>query len=108
MEEAMKRLVGMVLIVFAVGCAAPNKQTSATEEADVDAMLKEVSRLEHGQRFLPLNAESSKTGVPWSGFFALDTETGQLCRTTAYQFNNRFDQLPLCFALANPTAHPNK
>jgi hypothetical protein len=34
------------------------------------------------QRFIPIHREPSNlTGVPWSGAFALDTKTGDLCRT---------------------------
>jgi hypothetical protein len=37
------------------------------------------------QRFLPIAGESALTeGVPWHGFFALDTKTGELCTTVSY------------------------
>lgn len=37
------------------------------------------------QRFLPIAAESAPTeGIPWHGFFALDTKTGELCTTVSY------------------------
>lgn len=37
------------------------------------------------QRFVPIPAESVITqGVPWHGFFALDTKTGELCTTVRY------------------------
>jgi hypothetical protein len=37
------------------------------------------------QRFLPIPADSVMTqGVPWHGFLALDTRTGDLCRTVSY------------------------
>jgi hypothetical protein len=36
----------------------------------------------HYQRFLPVQAEVVMTeGIPWYGFFALDTKTGTLCST---------------------------
>ena len=39
----------------------------------------------HVQRFVPIPAGSVMTqGVPWNGFFALDTETGELCTTVRY------------------------
>jgi hypothetical protein len=39
-------------------------------------------------------------GVPWHGFFALDTQTGQLCRTTIFELNKDFDSsVPPCFSL---------
>jgi hypothetical protein len=37
------------------------------------------------QRFVPVPAENVMTeGVPWHGYFALDTETGELCTTVSY------------------------
>jgi hypothetical protein len=33
--------------------------------------------------------------IPWHGYFALDTKTGQLCRTTGYGLQG-FEGLPLC------------
>lgn len=37
------------------------------------------------QRFVPVPAEAVMTeGVPWHGFFALDTKTGELCTTVGY------------------------
>lgn len=36
----------------------------------------------HYQRFVPIPAEAVMTeGVPWHGYFALDTKTGTLCVT---------------------------
>jgi len=38
------------------------------------------------QRFVPIQAESLMSeGIPWHGFFALDTRTGTLCRTVIYK-----------------------
>jgi hypothetical protein len=40
----------------------------------------------HYQRFVPIPPERAMTnGVPWDGFFALDTKTGTLCRTLTYK-----------------------
>ncbi len=33
------------------------------------------------QRFVPVPREGAPAGMPWSGAFALDTKTGQLCWT---------------------------
>lgn len=33
------------------------------------------------QRFIPVPREANLAGVPWSGSLALDTLTGQLCKT---------------------------
>jgi hypothetical protein len=49
------------------------------------------------QRFVPIQP-SNVMHVPWTGFFALDTKTGRLCRTTetASFDGNLWNQLPLC------------
>jgi hypothetical protein len=37
------------------------------------------------QRFVPIPADYLPTqGIPWHGFFALDTKTGELCTTVSY------------------------
>jgi hypothetical protein len=57
----------------------------------------------HYQRFLPITNPDTFGGparevIPWHGFFALDTKTGQLCRTTAYGLQS-FQGLPECVVL---------
>jgi hypothetical protein len=38
------------------------------------------------QRFVPIPADTVMTeGVPWHGFFALDTKTGTLCVTLEFK-----------------------
>jgi hypothetical protein len=81
------RVLGAAMLLS--GCGATDKPIPP-----VQAQVTPV------QRFLPLNAESQKSGVPWSGFFALDSQTGQLCRTTSRQFGNEFDQIPACLSIA--------
>jgi len=40
----------------------------------------------HYQRFLPIPTDGFSTdGIPWHGYFALDTETGSLCRTVTLE-----------------------
>jgi|SRR5579859_5191380 len=75
-------------VMLLSGCGATDK-----------SIVPVQAQVTPGQRFLPLNAESQKSGVPWSGFFALDSQTGQLCRTTSRQFGNEFDQIPACLSL---------
>lgn len=39
----------------------------------------------HYQRFVPIPADAFFTqGIPWHGYFALDTKTGTLCKTIAF------------------------
>lgn len=55
------------------------------------------------QRFVPVpTPQSGMTGLPWSGFFALDTKTGILCLTSSISTGRLADykeSLPLCAAL---------
>jgi hypothetical protein len=86
----MKHLLILSALIFTAGCDTPEKPTTPPAQSQPAPF----------QRFLPLNAEGQKAGIPWSGFFALDSQTGQLCRTTPRQFGNEFDQIPSCSALA--------
>jgi hypothetical protein len=91
----MKHLLIIGAAMLIAGCTTTKKSTSPVE-----------AQATPFERFLPLNAESQKSGVPWAGFFALDTQTGQLCRTTTRQFGNEFDQLPTCTSLAQGKPAP--
>jgi hypothetical protein len=52
------------------------------------------------QRFVPIN-EHTMLGVPWTGAFALDTKTGQLCQTfpLSQKSPEWATNLPSCFEL---------
>jgi hypothetical protein len=60
------------------------------------------------QRFIPVPRQPENvTGVPWSGAFALDTKTGQLCRTYDGEFAEKWQALPSCLDIfLQPTANP--
>jgi hypothetical protein len=53
------------------------------------------------QRFLPVSPPAQFVqGVPWHGFFALDTQTGQLCRTTILELGKEYmASVPTCYSL---------
>jgi hypothetical protein len=52
------------------------------------------------QRFVPVSTpQANMSGVPWTGFFALDTKTGQLCLTTNLDPPEKFNNLPNCNTL---------
>ena len=93
-----KRLSALILMFGLSGCARPIQDPSPTVSPTV------VSRMDKPQRFLPVNPSSYIIeNIPWHGFFALDTETGQLCRTTTFQFTKGgtdFNSLPTCFSLS--------
>lgn len=49
------------------------------------------------QRFVPLPPpQAGMMGVPWTGFFALDTQMGQLCLTTGVYIPEKYERLPTC------------
>jgi hypothetical protein len=52
--------------------------------------------LNHYQRFVPVERAPDNMRVPWNGFFALDTQTGQLCLTTGAYIPEGFSKLPTC------------
>jgi hypothetical protein len=53
------------------------------------------------QRFLPISPSPQMVqNSVWHGFFALDTQTGQLCRTTKLDLAMPdFNALPTCLSL---------
>jgi len=54
------------------------------------------------QRFVPMPRQPENVqGVPWSGAFALDTKTGQLCRTYDGGVTEKWDGLVPCIDLFN-------
>jgi len=62
----MKTLLAIILCVSALGCARKPKTIV--------------------QRFVPISSDGfAIEGVPWHGYFALDTETGSLCRTVSLE-----------------------
>jgi hypothetical protein len=57
------------------------------------------------QRFVPVPApQAGMMGVPWTGYFALDTKTGQLCLTSDKHVPENFGDLPTCVVvtMTNP------
>lgn len=86
--------IAAVTILQADGCTS--KPAVQPEKAKVAAY----------QRFVPVPApQTGMAGVPWTGFFALDTQIGQLCLTTGVYIPEKFNGLPTCEEdlKANPT-----
>ena len=87
-----------LLLLSVSGCSALDQQKPATTpEPKVQTVC---------QRFVPVSPSSGLAqGVPWHGFFALDTQTGQLCRTTDFEFSSSridWNTLPACTLLLDP------
>ncbi len=88
----MKKTLAIVLIGLAAGCASPVKQT-----ANEDAAKKSDTALCPYQRFVPVDFPAA--GPDSRGLFALDTQTGQLCRTADYSFEKPIaglNKIPTC------------
>jgi hypothetical protein len=84
-------------------------QANSCDTANVSAASKPTAVPTPYQRFVPVNAPSGRMiGVPWAGFFALDTKTGQLCATTTQTLGGDFVDVPMCSVLRSsfPDADP--
>jgi hypothetical protein len=95
----MRTTLALVLIGLAAGCAASSKQI-ATDESEKKGTVSCPY-----QRFLP--ADFPAAGTNYRGLFALDTQTGQLCRTTEYSFEEPIkglNRVPTCLSLTLPTS----
>src|ERR1039458_9135488 len=84
------RLFPLALLALSALCAC-NSAQSPPQVAQVKQPY---------QRFIPVPREPNLTGVPWSGAFALDTKTGQLCTTYDQSFSiathGDWTKLPAC------------
>src|SRR5258708_38582008 len=68
----MKLAYLLALVTLLAACDSDQQQQQQNQPA---AKL-------HYQRFVPIQAQSLMSeGIPWHGFFALDTRTGTLCKT---------------------------
>src|SRR5580704_1952136 len=66
----MQRILALLCVAVLTGCGSFQHQNTAR-------LAKR-----HYQRFVPVPADGFFTeGVPWHGYFALDTKTGSLCIT---------------------------
>jgi hypothetical protein len=64
-----KTLTALAISVVMTGCAPQNTAPPT-----------------HYQRFVPIPTGSFfVAGIPWHGYFALDTKTGTLCRTIKFK-----------------------
>jgi hypothetical protein len=87
-----------LLLVACVGCDHPNKTTPNPCSAE--------SIASNYQRFVPVGPEPQPANVyvvrPEHWFIALDTKTGQICKTAQVSFPKQevLDQIPQCTALA--------
>ncbi len=92
MEPTTKRFLWVSAMLLVSGCAAPSQQTP-------QAVSKPPKSTVEYQRFVPIGPDTTKQGVPWFVFFALDTKTGLLCRTADWQLKDSWGTLPTCYDL---------
>jgi hypothetical protein len=98
-----KPLFVLILALGISACATPSQPPQQSNPIAANTASHEIAH----QRFLPISPSPQFIqGVPWHGFFALDTQTGQLCRTTIFEFNKGgtdFNSVPTCFSLSQPS-----
>jgi hypothetical protein len=85
-------LVGIALIVSGVAMKA--------QSPPLRPVAQTASNSGAYQRFMPMPRQPENlNGVPWPGAFALDTKTGQLCRTYDGGNDEKWTGLSLCVDL---------
>ena len=85
--------------VFALVSAFIVWQTGCTPTPSPEPKATKLEAAPY-QRFVPIPANSpTLVGVPWSPALALDTLTGQLCRTYDMPMGSKWDSLALCWQL---------
>jgi hypothetical protein len=81
-------------------------QTDGCQQQEQKASIPPPDKPPAVQRFVPVPPpQAGMMGVPWTGFFALDTQMGQLCLTTGIYIPEKYERLPTCDEdlRANPT-----
>jgi len=82
-------VVGTALIISGAAMKAQSQSSRSPAQTSPSPGLY--------QRFVPMPRQPEDlTGVPWSGAFALDTQTGQLCRTYDGGIDEKWTGLNLC------------
>lgn len=79
------RLLPATVLLACIGCNQPPSETNPPVP------------IQPYQRFVPIPApQAQMMGVPWTGYFALDTQIGQLCLTTGIYAPDKYSALPTC------------
>jgi hypothetical protein len=81
------------------------RSSAFNKEAHWQRLPPQLSRCT--QRLIPISSTQQPIfGLPWTGFLALDTQTGQLCRTTEIRLpDDKFQNLATCYWL-DENEHP--
>jgi hypothetical protein len=86
----MKSIPILVLTVFVSGCDLRERQPQHAQQP--------TQPPQPYQRFLPIQTDNKQ----YLGFFALDTQTGLLCRTAEWDSRYKGQEVPTCSSLAKP------
>src|SRR5262249_44579208 len=94
------RSVLLTLTLCMSGCSSMGWIARASDPKAVSA----PNMMSKTQRFVPVTTQNLP-GMPWVGSFALDTQTGQLCKTHSIDNTNAAwaVSLPLCIDLYSDT-----
>ena len=101
MKPYLESVLCFSLVLGIGGCDELSQKSNQAQEVKKPESLEPVAQ---NGRFAPITPYNEgrmpQVGIPWHGFFALDTKTGALCRTLDRQFPQDWaNTLPLCMEL---------
>jgi|SRR5579862_3668996 len=106
----MGRILALLVATLTLASCEQRGSTGAPKQGDaLDRLAAQAAPPKEYscQRFIPVPRQPENvTGVPWSGAFALDTQTGQLCRTYNGNLPEAWMALPMCVDLAKDQSGP--
>ena len=76
----MNALLSSLLLFFALASCGQAPHPATVQQPSTGSQPRRDIPY---QRFVPASQQGNVVGVPWAGFFALDTKTGQLCLTVS-------------------------
>lgn len=83
--------------ILAICVSLALAQLTGCRQQEQEAAVAPINKPLMVQRFVPVPApQAGMMGVPWTGFFALDTQIGQLCLTTGVYIPEKYERLPTC------------
>jgi hypothetical protein len=110
MKLCLKSVLCFSLMLIMSGCDDLSRKRNQAQETRKPE--SSVPVMQNG-RFVPITPYNEGrmpvVGIPWHGFFALDTKTGALCRTLDKEFTQSewANTLPLCMELLGDKSKAN-
>jgi hypothetical protein len=102
MKPYLESVLCFSLILCMSGCEELSQKSNQPQEIKKPESSAPIAQ---SGRFVPIapynEGRMPVVGIPWHGFFALDTRTGSLCRTMNKEFpqSEWVNRLPLCIDL---------